>query len=397
MHGLGGADDGAQNADARFIQLVDGVPHHRQRRRIVADHKQHRFRHLVQAQHIGRLAEGRRVDDHVLIPLRQLANEFEQGAVQVDGVALQHGGQQVQIAGQGHHRVLHGGLALIQGVQGPAVVHIAQEHPAQTGVVQVQVNEQDLLFQVGHLDGQIGRDGAFALALLRRGDVDAMALFPAASQPVTEDVRCRREVLLDRRVRRGLPAEQLRLLSEVGVVVRDDAQQLQAQAFFHALGVQQGRPCQHFQQDQAAANGKACQAGEDPYTGVAVRRRGEIRRRPVDHRDRADHQRLGQHLGGHVQDGVHQLHAGLRVHPPEGQLQDLGLVVAADAQVAGHFDRLHRDQARLLDGLLQHAVAVHHIGDRIRHILGQLEVAGGQIVRPAGKAARRRARDDGDG
>ena len=107
---------------ARLIQLVDGRLDGGHGHRVVANDHQRRLGDLVQTQHVRGLADGGRIDDDVLIMRDHLFEELEQGAVQVDRVALQHGGQQIQIPRQGHHRILYGGLPFIQRVQGAVVV-----------------------------------------------------------------------------------------------------------------------------------------------------------------------------------------------------------------------------------------------------------------------------------
>ena len=305
MHGLGSADHRTQDPDAGFVQLIQRIPNNRQRDIVIPYDEQNSLCHLVQAQHIRGLAERRGIDDDILIVLCQFLDELKEGTIQMDRIALQYRGQQIQIAGQRDDSVLHSSFALIERVQRPTVIHVLQEHPAQSGVFQVQINQQDLLFQIGHLDGQIGRHGALALPFFRRGDVNTVAFSFAAAQPVAQDIGRRGKVLLNGGIHRRFPGEQIGLSLKVAMVVRDDAQQLGTEILLHDFGVHQGRPHEELTDDDGKTDSQTSQAGKDPYLGVVIAGRSKFSRRLINGIDGANHQCFRQHILRYRQNGVH--------------------------------------------------------------------------------------------
>ena len=77
---------------------------------------------------------------------------------------LQHCRQQIEIAGQRRDRLLLGGVAPIEGVEGVGVIDLVEKQRAETGIAGIKIDEQHVVLHIGQLDGQIRGHGRPALA-----------------------------------------------------------------------------------------------------------------------------------------------------------------------------------------------------------------------------------------
>ena len=215
-----------------------------------------------------------------------------------------------------------------------------------------------------------------------------MLLFLRA-EAIGQDICRRGKVLHSFGIRAVLFAQELGILLEIAVVLRDIAQRFQTQNILHVFQVHQSGPHKQFQNCHAHTGHQAQQAEDDPEAGIAAATHQILCLRGVDDRHRAHHQRLRQDRPAGVQNGVHQPDAGVRIVPAQSELKDLCLVVPAHLQILVNILRRDRHKARAVKSRLQYTVALHHKTCRVYHILRQMEVVGAQVGGVVGKGSRR--------
>ena len=382
-------DHAAQHADAGLVQLLQGALDLGDGGAVIAHHIQHGVGDLVQAQGVGFLADGRRVQDHVFVLFGELLDQIHDHAVHGHGVVLQHRGQDIQIAGQGGDGLLLGDLAAVEGVEGVLIIHIAHEQGAQGGVLEIEVHQQGAVLHIGQLNGQVGRYGGAALPVGGRGHIEAVMVFLGA-QAVAQDVGGGGIVLRHHRGADVVLHQDGALLAEEFLVPGDQADGLQAKQRLHILHVGQGGMHQHLHHRKADA-GRQAQQGQEDGNGLAGAAGGlQPGHAIVDDVQMADGQRLGHQLVGAVDDVVPDGHAFLVVAPLDGHFQDLGVVIGADVHARADIQIGYAQQTLLVDHVVEHAHAAHHVDDSVHHVLRQVVVvlAGGVVAIQVGAVVK---------
>lgn len=170
-------------------------------------------------------------------------------------------------------------------------------------------------------------------------------------------------------------AQQLHALLEVTVVLGDAAQSFELQDVLHVLHIQQGGPQEKLQHRQTRTGGQTQHTEDHPQAdilaGTAARCRSCFR--SVDHRHRAHHQCFRQDLLDGIHQRIHQLDAGLGIVPGQSKQQHLRLIVAAHLQILRNILCCDRYKARMINGSLQCALALHHKGRGVHHIQGLIK------------------------
>ena len=144
-----------------------------------------------------------------------------------------------------------------------SVIHLVEKQGAETRVAGIKVDQQGAMLHVRKLDGEVCRDGGFALAERGGGDIEAVVLFLGA-QAVAQDIRRRREVLHHDR------GPHILLLCHDGtfaliefIVVRDDADSLKAKDGLHVAHVVERGMHQQLDDGKADARHEAQQREQD--------------------------------------------------------------------------------------------------------------------------------------
>ena len=395
--GFDAVDDAAEDRHAGFVDAYQGFPDAAHVGTVKADDEQRSIDDAVQAQRVGHLPDGGRVDEHDVVVLLHALNHAAQRIVQREGLALEHHRKQVQRAGQVRDGLLCVGVAPVQGVEGVAVIDPAEEQAAKTGIARVQVDQQHLHAQVGQVHGQIGDDRRLAFVLRGGGRVEAGV--GDAAQTLLQDVRNGGVVVRHNRIGRFILrlVEQIAPLAEVGLSLRNFAQQLHAELVFHVVGVEQGGVDEQLQHGHAHAHERAQNGHVHPHAGIEAAADDVLGVGLVDDGHAADFQRADEDIG---QNGVDRRQDGdalLCAAPVEVELDDLRRVVLVDLEVVVNIPRGYADQAELVNRGVERPVAADDVDDRVDHVLRQMDVRGGGVLRAAGEQAVRVLRGHCDG